>query len=480
MTNEDKKRAGERLRIQAETWNSVVDMLRDWKRTGEGTNADDFTSSVNPRLTILAGNISPDTQVQSYKIFKLTNTPLVITSTNKFQFSKRPVMNVDIPDGPSDAICVTQSPSVSQVEDPDIFSFVVAAVLGITLAYVRINNATDLFAVPIAGNVDFLDSATAGQVRIIEVLDEMQTESGVSGFTPVSGLDESGSGEFDSVKLCIVNLLGGGSSGGSITGGCGLAKLKPSDCIRITNSFDGSVTYGSNTGTGQWTSDTSLAYPGGSGSLVYEYVAATGVETLTLDGKLLKPCGNGCWQGGPQTEHASSSGGGQCDGQLFTICLECGCAELVPVGCCADPKPTLPSILYLTIDDGVTSETITLTYTDTTGFGLPYITGAMYWLSGCLPNTGLFAGCENQSIGFMISCGGGPGFILTAGAQTMMDGADCDDTNIACCSVFGANGIIGNCAEGIARPFIVVSDGQVSWPGCLEYPLTWTVSETPP
>lgn len=338
MTNEDKKQPGDR-RIDADTWNSIIDMLKAWKRSKFNQEQGGFFGKVNPCLTILAGNITPTTYSTSFKVLKLTNTPITVTTQNKLQVNKRPAMQVDIPDSATNAICITQSPAPSEDEDPDQFAYVLAAVLGITLAYVRINDESDLFAVPIAGNVDFLDSAAAGQVRIIEVLDEMQEESGVSGFMPVSGLDESGSGPFDLVKLCIVNIIGGGEGGGTgtATGGCGLVGLTPSDSIRITNSFDGSTHYGTNTGAGEWTSDDNLDYPLGSGLLVYKYVAATGVETLTLDGKLLKPCGNGCWMGGPQTEHSSTgesgssgsgSGSGPCRGEKFTVCISCACRTI--------------------------------------------------------------------------------------------------------------------------------------------------------
>lgn len=335
MTNEDKKQPGDK-RIDADTWNTIIDMLKDWKRNKFEQKKGDFFAKVTPRLTILVGNVTATTYSTAFKVLRLINTPLVVTTENKLQLNMRPIMQVGIPESSTDAICITQSPAPSEDEDPDQFAYVLAAVLGITLAYVRINDESDLFAVPIAGNVDFLNSASAGQVRIIEVLDEMQEESGVSGFMPVSGLDESGSGVFDSVKLCIVNIIGGGAGGGggesggsgqgTITGGCELSALKPTDCVKFNNSYDGSIHNGINTGAGVWTSETSLAYPGGSGVAVLTKV--TGGWTLTVNAIAMDTCGTGCWMGGPATGHASSSGGGKCNGETFTVCVECRCCEV--------------------------------------------------------------------------------------------------------------------------------------------------------
>lgn len=126
---------------------------------------------------------------------------------------------------------------------------------------------------------------------------------------------------------------GNGPGGGP----CSLAALGPNDCIKATGPSNWVLLQPN--GDRSWTSadaDTGTAYEeleylGCRGTLVAEWNSATGLLDLFLDGLILMNCGNGCYTGGPLTGHYPCAGTGSpdpCDGETFTVCLECRCCPI--------------------------------------------------------------------------------------------------------------------------------------------------------
>lgn len=111
-----------------------------------------------------------------------------------------------------------------------------------------------------------------------------------------------------------------------IAGGCNLAKLKTTDCIKVSTAGDDY--YLSHDGTG-WTSDKTLNWVGGTGVFRAEWNSSTGLLDLKLGGLRMMNCGNGCYTGGPLTGHDNGQSSGRCEGDVFTVCLSCHC--------CLDP-----------------------------------------------------------------------------------------------------------------------------------------------
>lgn len=335
--NEAKVRPGEELRIDSATWNDMIDMLRWYKRNLGNLGGKSWSQFTNPVLTCLISNETGLDFEDCYQVVRLQDMTYEPDDRTKFAFGKRPVVNGYIPSSSADHIAIVQQPisggagafeGSGDSGGPVVSKIATAVFRGMSLVRLKVNSPIHLFAVPVAGQTGYMESAGSGVAKIIDFM----VEPFGSGEGPDSGDSGSGSGTSEPLKLALVDLInglggsGGGTGPGTVTGGCGLAGLKPTDCIKFSNSFDGSTHYGTNTGSGVWTSDTALSYPGGSGVAVLTKI--TGGWTLTVNGIAMDSCGTGCWMGGPATGHASASGGIGCDGETFEVCAECACCEL--------------------------------------------------------------------------------------------------------------------------------------------------------
>lgn len=132
-----------------------------------------------------------------------------------------------------------------------------------------------------------------------------------------------------------VSEPGTGDAGGE----CGLTGLETDDCI-LVRTDKGDFLLESD-GAGTWTGNGVYDYGGvgtgtTAGSFVFWYEA--GRTHLSLDGKELLSCGDGCFSGGALTGHGSqgtgtgpegNTGTGQqqthCTGDYFTVCVQCTC-----------------------------------------------------------------------------------------------------------------------------------------------------------
>lgn len=197
---ERKVKPGDRMLIPAATYNSLIEMLRSYKRNKFHIGAGVPTSSVHPHHTVFVQNLTGLNLNESFKILRLSDVLLSIQD-DPYTFSKRPVFGGYIPQSSNDPIAITEFPANGVVSEgsvsgstvsEDIISCVVG---GFTLALVRLISLTDEWANPTPGTVEYLISASTGQARIIywENLN-------------VSGLQESGMPS--DIVLAVVNLIG--------------------------------------------------------------------------------------------------------------------------------------------------------------------------------------------------------------------------------------------------------------------------------
>lgn len=110
------------------------------------------------------------------------------------------------------------------------------------------------------------------------------------------------------------------------SGACNLAKLKTTDCIKVSTGLEDFYLRWDGTG---WTSADVFNYGYSSGIFRAQWNSDTGLLDLFLNSLRLMNCVNGCYTGGPLTGHGSQTAGGDCEGDVFTVCLACHC--------CPDP-----------------------------------------------------------------------------------------------------------------------------------------------
>jgi hypothetical protein len=113
---------------------------------------------------------------------------------------------------------------------------------------------------------------------------------------------------------------------------CDLAGIKTTDCLWVYGYGQSLYLYWDHaigrwissdhfvTGTGTFTYD-DFTYPNGSGPV--ELWFSAGSLHLSINGMELLNCGDGCFQGGPLTGHASQTSGKPCNGETFTVCVKC-------------------------------------------------------------------------------------------------------------------------------------------------------------
>jgi len=222
MEQEKKVKPGDRLAIPAATYNSLIDMLRAYKRDKFNLRGGQDKSTIQPHNTIFI-HTKLDSIKEAFKIFRVSGVAVDFQS-DPYHFAKRPVMAAFPPETDNDNICITilpigeAFPTTSDPSGPVVREIVPAVIAGYTLALVRLNNLTDEWANPIPDNIDYLDSSPdAGTARIIywETLDGSTLhESGLSGLSP-------------EVVLAVVNLIG--------------SKFKASIRYKRDNNIDGCV-----------------------------------------------------------------------------------------------------------------------------------------------------------------------------------------------------------------------------------------------
>lgn len=192
--NERKVRTGERLRISAETWNSVIDSIRKDKRDRGAVGRGGVTNGITPTLDILILNRTAII-LPLYAVVKLQKAVGIADGESKVGIAKRPLLTGIIPVSANDAIGIVQT----AMGKGDISTAIIS---GVTVCNILINDSLHEFANPIPGRTDVLGSAACGQVRILTILVTNFRGSG-------SGTDGgSGSGATEGVSTALVQLIG--------------------------------------------------------------------------------------------------------------------------------------------------------------------------------------------------------------------------------------------------------------------------------
>lgn len=206
---------GDKLRIQAKTWNDLQQMKKEWMRNKRKVGQqDEYTSEVNPQLTVLVEN-KTGADIKAFRAYRVSGVT-VNPANHPYSFNKRPAVQIEVVNDATNAIAITLSP----IEDDKINRGVIK---GYCVCRVKINDADHDWAVPVDGET-YLESAESGPARILwfgVVTDSAESgESVESGedSTPdeLSGEEISGSGEDADIYWALVDLIGSSavSSGG--------------------------------------------------------------------------------------------------------------------------------------------------------------------------------------------------------------------------------------------------------------------------
>lgn len=179
---------GAPFRISARTYNALMEVLRDWRKSRPGRGAAGGTNSVDPRLTVFVRNATGSAKraLSVLAIGDVVGSP----TGRKLDFNARPVFEGGTPLSSDAAIVITQEPAAGS--DAQGNRVVRGCVSGVTLCRVLVTDSAHEWANPVAGVNGYLkSSADAGQARILW-----------SGTSEISG--DTGAG----IKLCAVYLIG--------------------------------------------------------------------------------------------------------------------------------------------------------------------------------------------------------------------------------------------------------------------------------
>lgn len=191
--SERKVNRKQRLRIQAKTWNDMIDVMRAAKRDRGFVGAtENPTFATDPNSTVLVQNKSTQ-NIGAFRVLRIKDVAYT-PANNGHLFNQRPILNGDVPNDSDNAFIVTKVPI-----EKDRIS--IGVIHGLCVCRVKINDESHDWAKPVDGQT-YLESATEGQARLLWY--GVKTESGESGG---SGGSESGDEDTD-VYLAVVDLIG--------------------------------------------------------------------------------------------------------------------------------------------------------------------------------------------------------------------------------------------------------------------------------
>lgn len=196
VNGEGKVAVGDPLRINANTWNDILDMLRTYKRNRMSISGMSESALIQSKLTVLikngAGGLLP-----VFSIVRLSDSVIDVPD-DRLAVNRRPAFHGLVPISGNDSIAISQGP----VPDNE---YVAAVFQGVTVCRVLMEDLEHEWANPLADTVTHLISSACGQVRILQIWEDV------------------GSGATEGVYLALVQLTGkvdcddisGGSGGGA-------------------------------------------------------------------------------------------------------------------------------------------------------------------------------------------------------------------------------------------------------------------------
>lgn len=198
---EKKVSRGERLRIKASTFNDLLDLSRDHKRSKFNVGGFNPSALIRSNLGVLVYNSIGDDLTLPFQVVKIKQ-PLLDISEDVLNANVRPTFIGILPEDTFDAIGITQEP----IQDGEIGN---AVINGITIVKVKFTAIDHTWANPVVGESDYLESAELGQARILMDLGTASGGLTESGDELDSGEEEgSGSGLIGDIRWCMVNLIG--------------------------------------------------------------------------------------------------------------------------------------------------------------------------------------------------------------------------------------------------------------------------------
>lgn len=155
--SERKVRRNDRLRIEAKTYNDLIDMLKAWKRDKHSVGSPSSTFEVTPSCTVLVKNRTDDdvAEAQVLRISDVAYNP----ANSKRQFNIRPMFLGRTPNDSKNSFVITDMP----IEDGKVG---IGIIKGIAVCKVKINSASHDWAKPVDGEL-YLESAESGPARIL-------------------------------------------------------------------------------------------------------------------------------------------------------------------------------------------------------------------------------------------------------------------------------------------------------------------------
>lgn len=205
--NEKRVSRGERLRISADWYNRVNDMVREYKRQRGVTGNDSVDDLIESNLTCLMMNNTGEDIINPFSVLAIGECLNDVVS-NPYGVTQRIAFEGLIPSADTDAFAVLQagirSTGYTSGSDSGESNTPVARAVfkGLTVVRLLVNDPLHLYAVPVPDQIDYLETAETGSARILA-------------YYPI---DESGSPQY---YWAIVDLIGSSpppvSSGGGTT-----------------------------------------------------------------------------------------------------------------------------------------------------------------------------------------------------------------------------------------------------------------------
>lgn len=210
--SESKVVRGERLSIQAETWNTLIDVARSYKRDFGEPGANNLPGSGTGNLSVLVQNNSGSTLTYPFKVLKINNTVDDVNADPLNSFSVANFKGI-VPTNFEDPIVITQT-------NLDTSAIGEAVVSGVTQVKLLVNSIAHKYARPVPGQTGYLETSTSGPCKVIWIHGTAVGPPDIRwGIVHLIGSNVGISDEFEGSGIC----------------GCGWIKgVQDGDCFTLT------------------------------------------------------------------------------------------------------------------------------------------------------------------------------------------------------------------------------------------------------
>lgn len=176
MANSDNERRvnrGQKWReaFTAQWFNNVNDAVRNFKRNRGNTGGANGSSLIESNIQVFIQNNTDEVFEDLYRIVRIDESLYDVTS-DPINPNSRPAFYGIVPESADDPIAILQD----GVKNQEFYSgsgsnplvdIVPGVIAGITLCKLKLNDENHLWANPVAGVTEYLESAETGQARIL-------------------------------------------------------------------------------------------------------------------------------------------------------------------------------------------------------------------------------------------------------------------------------------------------------------------------